>query len=150
MAELSVSATIAGSAERVWKLLADFGAIQAWWPKDGPVQIDHVELEGQGIGMIRHIYNKGMPHCASERLDLLDPESKTLILSIVGQRPGGITAYVATSRLLPLGPDSCRMEHRAIVTTEPGREKSVERFLYQAYELMFKGLNAALGRPAPV
>jgi hypothetical protein len=146
MAELSASAIIDGSAERVWGLLADFGNIQAWWPEDGPLRIDHVELEGQGIGMIRHIYNQGMPQCASERLDLLDPESKTLILSIVGQRPGGITAYVATSRVIAVEPDSCRMEHRATVTTEPGREKSVERFLYQAYALMFRGLNAAVGR----
>jgi hypothetical protein len=147
MSELSASAVIAGPAGRVWELLADFGNIQAWWPEDGPVQIERVELEGQGIGMIRHIYNKGMPQCASERLDLLDPASKTLVLSIVGRRPGGMTAYVATSRLTDLGLDSCRMEHRALVTTEPGREKSVERFLCQAYELMFRGLNAAVARP---
>ena len=146
MAELSASATIHGSVQQVWDLLADFGNIEAWWPQDGPVRIERVVLEGQGIGMIRHIYNHGMPQCASERLDLLDPDSKTLVLSIVGQRPGGITAYVATSRLVDLGPHACRMEHRALVTTEPGREKSVQRFLYLAYELMFKGLNAAVSR----
>lgn len=146
MAELSASAIIHGSVQQVWDLLADFGNIQAWWPQDGPVRIERVVLEGQGIGMIRHIYNHGMPQCASERLDLLDPDNKTLVLSIVGQRPGGITAYVATSRLLPQGPDACVMEHRALVTTTPGREKAVERFLRQAYELMFRGLNEALAR----
>ena len=140
MAELSASATIMKPADSVWRLLADFGHIEAWWPRSGPVQIDHVVLEGQGIGMIRHIYNKGMPTCASERLDLLDPESKTLVLSIVGQRPGGITAYVATSRLVAVDATACRMDHRALVTTLPGREKAVERFLYQAYDLMFEGL----------
>lgn len=147
MAELSACATIMKPVDSVWRLLADFGNIEAWWPRHGPLQIDHVVLEGQGIGMIRHIYNKGMPTCASERLDLLDPESRTLVLSIVGQRPGGITAYVAISRLLPLDADSCRIEHRGIVTTEPGREKAVERFLYQAYDLMFDGLKTAPGLP---
>ena len=146
MAELSASATINGSAQQVWDLLADFGNIKAWWPQDGPVCIERVVLEGQGIGMIRHIYNHGMPQCASERLDLLDPDNKTLVLSIVGQRPGGITAYVATSRLVAQGSDACRMEHSALVTTTPGREKAVEKFLRQAYELMFRGLNQALAR----
>jgi hypothetical protein len=143
MPELFAQADIAAPAPRVWALLADFGNIQAWWPRDSALQIERVELEGEGIGMVRHIYNHGVPQCASERLDLLDPQTFTLVLSIVGQRPGGITAYVATSRLLPLGESACRMEHRALVTTVPGRERAVERFLQQAYAGMFDGLKAA-------
>jgi hypothetical protein len=143
MPELFAKADIAAPAARVWALLADFGNIQAWWPRDSALQIERVELEGEGIGMVRHIYNHGMPQCASERLDLLDPQTFTLVLSIVGQRPGGITAYVATSRLLPLGESACCMEHRALVTTVPGRERAVERFLQQAYAGMFAGLQAA-------
>lgn len=143
MPELFAQADIAAPLERVWALLADFGRIEAWWPRDSGLQIERVVLEGEGIGMVRHIYNRGVPQCASERLDLLDPQSHTLVLSIVGQRPGGITAYVATSRLLPLDGARCRMEHRALVTTVPGREQAVERFLRQAYAQMFAGLQAA-------
>jgi hypothetical protein len=143
MPELFAQADIEAPAPRVWALLADFGNIQAWWPRDSALQIERVELEGEGIGMVRHIYNHGVPQCASERLDLLDPQTFTLVLSIVGERPGGITAYVATSRLLPLGESACRMEHRALVTTVPGRERAVERFLQQAYAGMFAGLKAA-------
>ena len=143
MPELFAQADIAAPADRVWALLADFGNIQSWWPQDRGLRIERVTLEGEGIGMVRHIYNQGVPQCASERLDLLDPQSFTLVLSIVGQRPGGITAYVATSRLVPLGTAACRMEHRAMVTTLPGRERAVERFLQQAYADMFAGLQAA-------
>jgi hypothetical protein len=143
MSELFAQAAMDAPAHRVWALLADFGNIQAWWPRSGGLQIERVVLEGEGIGMVRHIYNQGVPQCASERLDLLDPQTYTLVLSIVGQRPGGITAYVATSRLLPLGEHACRMEHRALVTTLPGRERAVERFLQQAYALMFAGLKEA-------
>ena len=146
MPELYAQTDIAAPAARVWAILADFGNIQAWWPRDGALQIERVVLEGEGIGMVRHIYNHGVPQCASERLDLLDPQTHTLVLSIVGQRPGGITAYVATSRLLPTGPSACRMEHRALVTTLPGRERAVERFLQQAYAGMFAGLQAAVAR----
>lgn len=143
MAELFAQADIAAPAARVWGLLADFGNIQAWWPRDGALQVERVVLEGEGIGMLRHIYNRGVPQCASERLDLLDPQTFTLVLSIVGQRPGGITAYVATSRLVPLDERSCRMEHRALVTTVAGRERAVDHFLRQAYAGMFAGLQAA-------
>lgn len=149
MSELFAQADMDAPAHRVWALLADFGNIQAWWPRSGGLQIERVVLEGEGIGMVRHIYNQGVPQCASERLDLLDPQTYTLVLSIVGQRPGGITAYVATSRLMPLGEHACRMEHRALVTTLPGRERAVERFLQQAYALMFAGLKeAAAGTPS--
>lgn len=149
MPELFAQANIDAPAARVWTLLADFGNIQAWWPRDSALQIERVVLEGEGIGMVRHIYNHGVPQCASERLDLLDPQTFTLVLSIVGQRPGGITAYVATSRLVPLGESACRMEHRALVTTLPGRERAVERFLQQAYAGMFAGLQAASAGKAP-
>jgi len=148
MAELFAQAEIAAPVQRVWSLLADFGNIQAWWPSAGPLRIERVVLEGHGVGMVRHIYNHGVPQCASERLELLDHQSHTLVLSIIGQRPGGMTAYVATSRLFQVGEASCRMEHRALVTTVPGREQAVERFLRQAYDGMFSGLREAAASEA--
>lgn len=150
MAELNASAIIDGDLEQVWALLADFGNIEAWWPREGKVVIDHVVVEGAGPGMIRHIYNRGASAPVSEQLVLLDPAAKVLILSIVGQRPGGMTAYLATSRLTALEGGRCRIEHHAHVTAEAGREQVVESFLYKAYELMFAGLNSAVRRPAPV
>jgi hypothetical protein len=90
--------------------------------------------------MIRHIYNKGAAQCVSERLERIDPATKSLTLSIVGTRPGGITDYVATSTVYATGAARCRIEHRAQVSTLPGREQAVERFLRQAYDLMFRGL----------
>jgi carbon monoxide dehydrogenase subunit G len=140
MAQLEASAEIGAAAEAVWALLSDFGAIQRWWPRGGTVEIERVENEGTGVGMIRHIYNKGAVECVSERLELLDPASKSLTLSIVGARPGGITAYIATSTVYATGAASCRIEHRAQVSTVPGREQAVERFLRQAYDQMFRGL----------
>jgi carbon monoxide dehydrogenase subunit G len=140
MAELEASADIGAGAEAVWALLADFGAIQQWWPRGGPVEIERVENEGEGVGMVRHIYNKGAAQCVSERLERIDPAARSLTLSIVGQRPGGITAYIATSTVYATGAGSCRIEHKAHVTTVPGREQAVERFLRQAYDLMFRGL----------
>jgi hypothetical protein len=78
--EMTSSYVLAVPARAVWGLLADFGSIQQWWPTEGPVRIDHVEVEGQGVGMIRHIYNEGIPSPVSERLDLLDHATRTIVL----------------------------------------------------------------------
>ena len=36
------------SADLIWQFFGDFGSIESWWPKDGPVQIDHVDVIGDG------------------------------------------------------------------------------------------------------
>jgi len=143
MPELSTSAILEAPAQSVWEFLEDFGHIQRWWPDDGAIQIERVELEGEGIGMIRHIYNKGAKHCVSERLDLLDPETRTIILSIVGNRPRGITAYVAQGRIVDLEGARCRIDYRANVTTDPGQEEKVSKALLMTWSLMFHGLERA-------
>jgi hypothetical protein len=130
-------------ADAVWRLLADFGAIQRWWPQEGPIQIEHVEIEGEGIGMIRHIRNKGARGPVSERLDLLDPTSRTLVLSIVGERPSGITAYVAEGRVTEVDAARCQIDYRALITTAPGREERVRQAVLTTWSIMFQGLESA-------
>jgi hypothetical protein len=141
--EIRVSAEFAAPAQQIWQLLADFGNIQGWWPEDGAIRIEDVQIEGQGIGMIRHILNQGARHRVSERLDFLDPASRTLMLSIIGTRPSAITAYVAEGHIVELDATRCRMDYRALVTTTPGREEQIREALGKTYEMMFAGLRAA-------
>lgn len=149
MPELTSNAVLNASAEAVWTTLADFGAIQSWWPTDIPMPIERVTIEGQGIGMIRHILNRGAGQPVSERLDLLDPVSRTLVLSIVGERPLGLTAYIAEGRVAELDHGRCRVDYRALFTTAPGREEAVKRGLLKTWCVMFRGLEAASAmRPA--
>lgn len=145
MPEISTTEVIEAPAETVWALLADFPRIEAWWPADGGILIERVVCEGEGIGMVRHVYNAGARSPVSERLDFLDPEARMLMLSIVGDRPGGITAYVATARVVELDPGRCRIDYRANVTTEPGREAKVVKDIRFTWSLMFKGLRAKAG-----
>lgn len=141
--DIRVSAELAAAADSIWQLLADFGNIQRWWPDDGAVRIEDVQLEGQGIGMIRHIQNRGARHRVSERLDFLDPATRTLVLSIIGTRPSGITAYIAEGRLVEVEAMRCRMDYRVLVTTTPGREDQIRDALEKTYGMMFAGLQAA-------
>lgn len=141
--EIRVSAEIAAPAESVWRLLEDFGNIQRWWPDDGAARIENVAVEGQGVGMIRHIQNRGARHRVSERLDFIDPATRTLVLSIVGTRPMGITAYLAEGRIVEIDATHCRMDYRALVTSVAGREEQLRAALGKTYEMMFAGLQAA-------
>lgn len=143
MSEVTASKVLHASADAVWRLLEDFGAIQRWWPTDISAPIKRVTLEGQGIGMIRHIYNRGAAQAVSERLDFIEPASRTLVLSIVGTRPVGISAYVAEGHLIDLGNGSCRLDYRALVSIAPGLDESVQRALLKTWDLMFRGLETA-------
>jgi uncharacterized protein YndB with AHSA1/START domain len=143
MPEVTTSQVLQAPADAVWRLLEDFGAIQRWWPTDVSAPIERVTLEGDGVGMIRHIHNRGAAHVVSERLDFIEPSSRTLVLSIVGTRPVGITAYVAEGHVVGLGDERCRIDYRALVTTAPGLEDAVRKALLKTWALMFRGLEAA-------
>ena len=143
MSEVTMSQVLKAPAAAVWRLLEDFGDINRWWPECGPNPIERVEVEGRGVGMIRHIYRSGLPTPVSERLDLIDPGTHTLMLSLVGTRPVGITAYVAEGQIRGIDAHTCRIDYRALVTTEPGREEQVQRALLKTWAAMFQGLEQA-------
>jgi uncharacterized protein YndB with AHSA1/START domain len=131
--------------EKVWPYIANFGDIEAWWPA-GQVGIERVELEGEGIGQIRHIYSVGYPDAVSEQLDFLDPESHTWKLSLVGRRPAGLLQYQATGRLTPLGLDACRMTYHSEFLAREGKAETAKAYLLSVYQLMYRGLEAAAKR----
>lgn len=131
-------------AERIWELLEDFGHIERWWPEGGPVDIERVVLEGEGPGMVRHIYNAGMPAPVSERLDSLDSATRTLRLSIVGERPAGLERYQATGVVEELDDGRSRLVYHSEFEAPPDREAEARQFLEAAYSLMFAGLAQAV------
>lgn len=125
-------------------MLEDFGNIESWWPSDGDVRIKEVVLEGSGVGMVRHMYNAGRSAPISEKLDFLDPDSRTLKLSVVGQRPAGLLCYQATGQVREVDARRCRLQYHSEFEVESGREAEAREFLLGAYALMFAGLEAAV------
>lgn len=145
MHRITTSHDFEAAPDRLWDLVRDFAHIERWWPRHDPaVRIDRVELEGEGIGMVRHIYNKGYAEPVSERLEALDPATMTYRLAIVGKAPVGITRYQATGRVEPLPGGRCRLAYRSEFDTASGRPDEAEAWLRMAYGLMFQGLAAAL------
>lgn len=133
-------------ADALWPFLENFADIQAWWPKGGEVDIERVELEGEGVGCIRHIYNVGFPNPVSERLDFLDPENRIFKLSLVCDRPAGIRRYQATGQVKELDANTCRLTYHSEFEADEGKVEEAKGFLLYAYDLMFKGLEAAAQR----
>ncbi|MFA7556008.1 MAG: SRPBCC family protein [Spongiibacteraceae bacterium] len=129
--------------ESVWSLIVDFGGIKNWWPEGNAVHIESVELDGTGVGMTRHMHNRGFDMPVSERLDFLDMETHTYKLSIVDNMPAGLIQYQATGTLSRLDNDGCRLDYTAEFITEPGREEEARTFLLGAYSLMYQGLEGA-------
>lgn len=147
MHHIQVYHDFAAPAAMLWEILADFGNIERWWPQDEPnVQIERVELEGQGLGLTRHIYNRGFAAPVSERLDFQDPQTLLYKLSNIGERPAGLTEYQATGQIEALAPTRCRLNYSSVFTTASGRPEEAEEFLRMAYALMFKGLAQAVQR----
>jgi len=131
------------SAGVLWALLADFGAIERWWPTEGALLIERVELEGHGIGMVRHIFNRGAARAVSERLDRLDPDERVLQLSILSADPGQTAWYQATCRLVSLDEGGCRLDYESEFTAPRGRENQTRDAILAAYRAMFTGLQNA-------
>jgi len=147
MFNIQASHEFEAPADAVWNYLEDFGHIERWWPQDAEaIKIERIVLEGEGVGMTRHIYNAFMTSPVSERLDGLEPSNKTLRLAIVGERPAGLTFYQAVGQVVDLPGNRCRLDYRGEFTTHSGQPEEAHAFLAEAYRLMFVGLTAALAK----
>ena len=90
-------ANISAPADDVWEVIADFGAIERWWPAG---LLSNVEIEGAGIGMVRALHTT-IGIVLRERLDALYPDEHRIELSISGDLPVGITDYTAAGAIMP-------------------------------------------------
>ena len=126
-------------AERLWRVVADFGALGEWWPEG---LLERVDVEGEGVGMVRSIHGKG-GFVLHEKLEALDDGARRLELSIVGDLPAGMSDYRARARVEAEGDASCRLEGegRYQVATEEA-ESGARGFIEGAYAMMFAGLRA--------
>jgi uncharacterized protein YndB with AHSA1/START domain len=146
--KIVVERELRANPDFIWALITDYGNIEAWWPEDSDVKIERVEVEGDGVGMVRHIYNAGFPHPVSEQLVGLEPDALRWRLTIIGDRPAGLKEYLATGQLHPHEDGTCTLSYTGEFTADTGREEEAETFLRGVYELMFSGLQQAADRHA--
>jgi carbon monoxide dehydrogenase subunit G len=102
MVEVSVEREFEFGAEAVWAVFADFGNV-SWVPG-----VEKVELEGEGIGMIRHLTVPVFPPL-HERLDALSHEAKVLEYSIPSVEYLEVENYRARAQVMESGSGRCRV-----------------------------------------
>jgi len=100
MIEVKVEGEIAFSAEKVWGVIADFGNV-SWVPG-----VEKVELEGEGVGMIRHLTVPVFPQL-HERMDAIDSEKMILDYSIPSVEFLHLKDYKARAQVSELEGERC-------------------------------------------
>ena len=128
MVEVQIEREYGFSAEDVWAVIADFGDV-GWVPG-----IEQVEVEGEGIGMIRHLTVPVYPPL-HEKLEAIDHEAKLLEYSIPAVEYIGVRDYVARAQVIDLSLGRCRVlwscrAEPAGVSEAEAREKT--RAFYEA------------------
>ena len=124
-------------AQKLWDTVADFGAINAWWPEG---MLERVEIVGEGVGMVRSIHTI-VGIVLNEKLESIDHDARMLELSIVGDLPAGMQDYYATGRVREGEGNSCVLiwEGRYKVPSAEA-ETGARGFIEGAYGAMFNGL----------
>ncbi len=102
MVEVSIEREFPVAAEVLWAILADFADI-SWIPG-----IEKVELEGEGVGMIRHVTAPGLPQL-HERMDAIDHEAMILDYSVPEVEFIKAKNYSARAQVFPLDDAHCRI-----------------------------------------
>ena len=103
MVKVSIEREFEVGAEKLWAILANFGDI-SWIPG-----IEKVELEGKGIGMVRHVTAPGLPQL-HERLDLIDDDRMILDYSVPEVAFIQVKNYRARAQVFKLEGERCRLQ----------------------------------------
>ncbi len=102
MIEVRVERELEFGADAVWAVIADFGDV-SWVPG-----VEKVELEGEGVGMIRHLTVPVFPQL-HERMDAIDHEQMILDYSIPAVAFIAVKDYYARAKVVPIDSERCRV-----------------------------------------
>ena len=111
MIEVRVSGGIEASAERLWKIVRDFGNVE--WMKG----VTRCEVKGEGPGMVRSIFAGDGPS-VNEQLEFIDEEGKRLGYAIPENVPMPVADYHAEMAVVDLGDGKSRLDWSCKATPE--------------------------------
>jgi carbon monoxide dehydrogenase subunit G len=102
MIDVSFEREFEFDAETVWGIFADFGNV-SWVPG-----VEKVEVEGEGIGMVRHLTVQVFPPL-HERLESRSHEDRVLEYSIPSVEYLEVANYRARAQVTGAGDGHCRV-----------------------------------------
>lgn len=138
LTQAKVVETVAAEADAVWKLLGDFSGLQ---PGPG---IDAVDIEGEGVGMIRTIR---MPNGhVVERLENHDAGLRTFTYAIINEDgPLPFSNYSATVNITDNGDATCTVDWTGTFEPRGVEEEKAIRIASGIYAGAIKGAKKTLG-----
>ena len=134
MVEVEIEREYGFGADVVWGVIADFGNV-SWVPG-----IEKVDLEGEGVGMIRHLTVPVFPQL-HERLDAIDPQEKVLEYSIPAVEYIKVKNYSARAQVVDLGSGRCRVLWSCRAEAEGASEQQASDETRAFYEAMLGWIN---------
>ena len=137
MVEVSVEREFEFGADDVWAVFADFGNV-SWVPG-----VEKVELEGEGIGMIRHLTVPVFPQL-HERLETLDHENRVLEYSIPAVAYIEVKNYVARAHVIELEGDRCKVRMSCQAEADGVADERAAARTRTFYESMLTWIDAFL------
>jgi carbon monoxide dehydrogenase subunit G len=138
MTTVTVREDINASADAAWKALSDFGGIKAGGP------VTSVEVEGEGVGMLRTIGMAGGR--IIERLDRHDSDARVFSYSIVNDDcPLPVANYSATVEVSPSGDGACEVTWTGTFEPRGASEEEASQIVEGIYKGGIAGARKAVG-----
>lgn len=103
MIDVLAKGEVAAPADRLWKLVAEFGDVS--WMNG----VSRCELDGDGVGMVRSLFvGDGPP--VREQLEFRDEAERRIGYTITEGNPLPVKDYHATVQVFADGPECSRLE----------------------------------------
>ena len=136
MTKVDLTVDVDVPVESAWRVLSDFPAFLEW----AGVGEGTIEIEGDGIGMIRHMDLPGVGKMA-ERLDKLDHDNHTIGYTLAYGNPIGLAEYSAVVRLEPAAGGAGRIIWHGEFSAADGHDPAT---VAESLEGSYQGMSAAL------
>lgn len=114
-------------ADRLWRLVADFGNVD-WIPGMAGVRV-----EGAGPGMIRYL--PAGEAAVHERLERIDEAARSIEYTIPVNNPLPVADYRATMQVEDVG-SGCRLVWSCTFEAAAGQETEAQQMVRGLYEMM--------------
>ncbi|MDG2303240.1 MAG: SRPBCC family protein [Candidatus Binatia bacterium] len=135
MAQTTVKAEIAVSADKLWALVRDFGNVP--WIPGG----DEATVEGEGVGMVRVL----MGGALRERLESIDEGGKQIGYTIDEGLPVPAKDYHATMVVSAAGAESAQLVWSCTYEPDGASEAEVGAQFEGLYDAMIGWIKENLG-----
>lgn len=135
MAQTTVKAEIAVSADKLWALVRDFGNVP-WMPGG-----DEATVEGEGVGMVRGL----MGGVVRERLESIDEAAKQIGYTIDEGLPVPAKDYHATMVVSAAGADKAQLVWSCTYEPDGASEEEVGAQFEGLYTTMIGWIKENLG-----